>query len=348
LETLSSPIENTGQSVFDLIGGEAGCRRLATDFYARVAMSHALKPLFPGKSVRCATEEFSAFLVQFFDGDPDQTQYRWWLGLRESHARFTISETQRLAWLGLMRQAVHSVIVDAEMQEPLCQFFVAVSMYIVSDEDAIIHHPELRERWLKQIGLDQLVRHVADGRDAEAIELARQFSSQPSIFVGIFAQMMQTRRAPLADFVVSALREDRQLASVKYNGRFFIHLAAGHSCLPVVQELLALGIDPNVEDGGGHTPLYRAASSPSSDSESPIVTALIRGGAKVDHAGGANRSTALHEAARFGSLGATKALLAAGANRFALDKKGLTPYDRAVNCRRAAVAALLSLADASS
>ena len=110
----------------------------------------------------------------------------------------------------------------------------------------------------------------------------------------------------------------------------------------MVEQLLAMGVDPNVVDVGGHTPLYRAASSPSSDTEAPTVSALIHGGAMVDHAGGANRSTALHEAARFGSVGATKALLAAGANRLARDKKGFTPYDRAVNCRRAAVAALLA------
>ena len=342
METLSSLIDTSAQNVFERIGGEVGCRRLAADFYARVAKSRELKPLFPGKSVRCATEEFSAFLVQFFEGDAEQTQYRWWLGLRESHARFTISETQRLAWLGLMGQAVRSVIADTDLQEPMRQFFVAVSLYIVCNEEAVIEHPELRERWLKQIGLDQLVSHISSGRDAEAIASARQFGDPRSVLVGILAQMMQTKREPLINFVVSALQQDPQLAETKYNGRFFIHLAAGHSCLPVVEQLLAMGVDPNVVDVGGHTPLYRAASSPSSDTEAPTVSALIHGGAMVDHAGGANRSTALHEAARFGSVGATKALLAAGANRLARDKKGFTPYDRAVNCRRAAVAALLA------
>ena len=75
------------------LGGETGCKRLAKDFYARVAKSKELKPLFPGKSVRCATEEFSAFLIQSLEGDEEQTQYRWWLSLRESHARFKIGAT---------------------------------------------------------------------------------------------------------------------------------------------------------------------------------------------------------------------------------------------------------------
>ena len=47
------------------LGGEAGCTRLSADFYARVGKDSVLRPLFPGKSLRCATEEFAAFLIQF-------------------------------------------------------------------------------------------------------------------------------------------------------------------------------------------------------------------------------------------------------------------------------------------
>jgi truncated hemoglobin YjbI len=41
-------------------GGEAGCMRLSAEFYARVGQDPVLRPLFPGKSLRCATEEFAA------------------------------------------------------------------------------------------------------------------------------------------------------------------------------------------------------------------------------------------------------------------------------------------------
>ena len=57
-------------NLLEVLGGEQGCKRLAQDFYSRVAKSAELKPLFSGKSLRCATEEFSAFLIQFLDGDP--------------------------------------------------------------------------------------------------------------------------------------------------------------------------------------------------------------------------------------------------------------------------------------
>jgi truncated hemoglobin YjbI len=77
-------------ALLQTLGGEEGCRRLSAAFYARVGEDPVLRPFFPGKSLRCATEEFAAFLIQFLDGDEEQTQHRWCLGLRESHARFQI------------------------------------------------------------------------------------------------------------------------------------------------------------------------------------------------------------------------------------------------------------------
>lgn len=68
-------------TMLEAFGGEAGCRRLSAEFYARVSNDSALKRLFPGKTVRCATEEFAAFLIQFLGGDEEQTQKRWWLSL---------------------------------------------------------------------------------------------------------------------------------------------------------------------------------------------------------------------------------------------------------------------------
>src|SRR6476661_8266766 len=98
--------------ILEALGGEAGCRRLSAAFYARVATDPVLKPLFPGKSLRCATEEFGAFLIQFLGGDEEQTQYRWWLSLHESHARFRISPAQRSAWLTHMRATLEAAPLD--------------------------------------------------------------------------------------------------------------------------------------------------------------------------------------------------------------------------------------------
>jgi len=52
-----------GGDLYQAMGGTAGCRKLAEAFYARVKLDPVLRPLFPGKSMRCAIEAFSAFLV---------------------------------------------------------------------------------------------------------------------------------------------------------------------------------------------------------------------------------------------------------------------------------------------
>src|ERR1043165_8648899 len=86
-------------AVLEALGGEEGCRRLSAAFYARVGKDPVLRPFFPGKSLRCAIEEFAAFLIQFLGGDEKQPQARWWWSLGEPRARFKVGPQARLAWL---------------------------------------------------------------------------------------------------------------------------------------------------------------------------------------------------------------------------------------------------------
>ncbi len=99
-------------TVLEALGGEEGCRRLSAAFYARVGKDPVLRPFFPGKSLRCATEAFAAFLIQFLGGEEEQTQFRWWLSLRESHARFQISPEARRAWLKNMEATLDVTPLD--------------------------------------------------------------------------------------------------------------------------------------------------------------------------------------------------------------------------------------------
>ncbi len=325
-------------SVLEELGGDAGCQRLAKQFYERVAQSDVLKPLFPGRSLRCATEEFAAFLIQFLEGEEAQTQYRWWLSLRESHARFKISEAQRRAWLGLMQEVLDSVVAGPSLRAALVQFFEGVSVYVVGGEEAPVKSGELADRWARQRALDQLIEDLAQGRDLEAMQAARSFVARPSVFVGILARMMALGRPVLVQFAV----ENVMMGA--FNGRTLLHHACSSACWPVVQRMLAMGVDPDVLDSGGHTPLYRVAGCCRDAEGAAIVAALVRAGANVDRAGGVSRSTALHEAARHGSVGVAMSLVAHGANRLAKDRHGFTPLDRARRCRRLAVAEVLTSA----
>lgn len=167
------------------LGGEDGCRRLAVDFYARVATDALLRPLFPGKSLRCATDEFGAFLIQFLGGDEEQTQYRWWLSLRESHARFEISPAQRAAWLRHMQAALRAAGLPEETQAALRQFFQMGAAYVTGDlTPGEPPSEELAARWEEQKKLDQTIAAIAAGHDEEAMALATLFAHRPVVFVG--------------------------------------------------------------------------------------------------------------------------------------------------------------------
>ncbi len=333
---------SNGATVFlTRMGMEDGCRRLARAFYTRVAGSGELKALFPGKSLRCATEEFAAFLIQFLDGAPEQTQYRWWLSLRESHARFEITESQRSEWLRLMTDALVAEIEDFETRNALARFFGVTSRYVIGAEEAAsVDDGELAERWDTQRALDRFAECVATGQDREAISLASRFEPRRSVFLGVLAEMMKAGRDALDEYVLVQVRANSELKDGQYNGRSLLHLAAGYGCFPAVQALLEGGANPNTVDSGGHAPLYRVGPG-HHDSGRQIVEALVAAGADVNHAGGTARSTALHQAARFGFVSVAQALLAPGADASRRDKKGFTPLDRARNCRRPEVAALL-------
>src|SRR5260370_1105385 len=59
-------------ALLESLGGEEGCWSLSEAFYARVGKDPVLRPFFPCKSLRCATEELAAFLIQFLDGAETQ------------------------------------------------------------------------------------------------------------------------------------------------------------------------------------------------------------------------------------------------------------------------------------
>ncbi|MBC8065287.1 MAG: hypothetical protein H7Y17_10680 [Chlorobia bacterium] len=323
------------------IEGEAGCLRLSRDFYARVASDPDLRTLFPGKSLRCATEEFAAFLVQFFDGDESRMQYRWWLSLRESHACFQISESQRSSWLSHMNATLDSSSISDELRVALGSFFNVASTYIVNSNLEYPANPELAELWQRQLSLDRLIEAIVAGRDAEAIALASHHASRRSVTVGILARMMETGREPLVDFALNSLERDASLARARFNGRVLMHFAAGSGCLPVLLALLNMGEDPNVLDQGKHSPLYRAANECGKEVGAQIVCELVRRGACVDHAGGVTRSTPLHAAARRGHQAIAMALIDEGASMEVRDYKGFSPLDRARNCRKLDMAVAL-------
>jgi hemoglobin len=328
-------------SVLKALGGEAGCRQLSEQFYTRVGKDPILRPLFPGKSLRCAQEEFAAFLIQFLGGEEDQTQPRWWLSLRESHARFRIDASQRSAWLRHMRETLERIPLDPETQNALRQFFLNSSAYVIGKDGVEVDHGELAARWSEQRVLDDGIAAIASGRDPEAIHLASRFLSRPAVMVGLFARMVRSGSPRLTQYVIDTVNAEPSLAVRRFAGKSLLHFACGAGCLGVVDSLLRLGTDPNTLDRGGHPPLYSVSNECGSEAGPALVRMLVQAGADVNACGGVTQATALHMAARRGYTATVAALLDCGAAINAKDAKGVTPLQRARNCRRPATAALL-------
>src|SRR6202042_1172357 len=144
------PCMRPRSGLLEALGGEEGCRQLSSAFYARVGKDPVLRPFFPGKSLRCATEEFVAFLIQFLGGDENHTQFRWWLSLRESHARFQIGPGARRAWLRHMEATLDAASMDDATRSALRQFFSRTSAYVIGRDTAGPDHEELAARWSEQ------------------------------------------------------------------------------------------------------------------------------------------------------------------------------------------------------
>ncbi len=333
--------------LFEAIGGAAGCRTLATKFYARVERDLLLRPLFPGTTFRCAIEEFSAFLVQFLGGPSEESQFRWWLSLRESHLRFKIGQKERDAWMKNMIQAFDDAELSGRVRGALLGFFERSSAYVanqghVRGEGKL--SPEVAPRWEVQLAIDQAVAAIRRGDTEAAIALAEGaplrsfFRKDRALFAFLLSLMIQHG---MVDYVSSQLHADPLLAQVRYNGRTLLHTAAASGAPGIVETLLNLGADPNALDGGRHAPLYSVANECQVPAGADITRILIRHGAEVNACDGAKRCTALHMAARRGSVEIAGALLDCGADIEARDSVGETPLRRAVNCNKVEAARLL-------
>jgi hemoglobin len=325
--------EGHGLDLYRAIGGTPGCRALSTAFYARVKQDPLLRPLFPGKTMTCAIEEFAAFLVQFLGGPSEDAQRRWWVSLRESHQRFRIGQRERAAWLGHMVKALEEVPI--EVRGALGAFFEHSSAYVVNREtpqDGL--HPEIASRWKAQRKLDDAVAAVRAGDADRAIALAGD--SLPLLSV-----MLASGQSRLLDYVRERVTGDPSLIRGRFAGRTLLHVAAAQGNLSMVEFLLRLGADPNAMDGGRHTPLYSAGNECQTPGGPDVVRALVRAGAAVDANDGVKHCTALHMAARRGNVEIAVALLDLGADIDARDSLGVTPLRRALNCKKPGVVSLL-------
>lgn len=337
--------------VHHAVGGTETWRRLSVAFYSRVDRDPRIRHLFPGKTLRCAIEELTAFLVQLFGGPSGDSQRRWWLSLSESHQRFKIGQAERAAWMENMIEALGDVPMDKHLRSALREFFERSSAHVVNQGSAVpdSYEPtgdairqEIAERWTSQCELDQVVAAVRAGEAERAILLAENSLLQTqSVLRGVLGMMMGSGNAVMLAYVQEQVTRDPSLVREHYAGRTLLHEASAQGNLTMVELLLRLGADVNAMDGGSHAPLYSLANECGTPEGATVARALIKAGANVNANEGAKRCTALHMAARRGSIEIAAALLDSAAAIDARDSLGDTPLRRAVNCNKTQIASLL-------
>jgi hemoglobin len=289
---------------------------LSAAFYARVKRDPVLRPFFPGKTMRCATEELSAFLIQHFGGPSEDTQHRWWVSLRESHARFKIGPKEREAWLQNMFQTL-----DEHNRGELREFFEQTSAYLI---DLPANVPPAIEQ------MDGAVATIRKGGIPPPID-------NRSVSVGLLGLMIHSGNPVLLTHVRERLVADPTLVNERYGGRTLLQETVGTGNLSLVELLLDLGADLNA---GSHPALYSVANECRTGG-ADIVRVLVAHGSDVNACQNAKRCTPLHMAARRGNVEIAEALLDLGANIEARDSHGDTPLKRALNCRKPQIAELL-------
>ena len=344
--------------LYQTVGGREVCLQLSEAFYARVQQDPVLRPLFPGKSMRCAIHAFAAFLAQFL-GPAEDAQGRWWLSLRESHRRFKIGPRERQAWMRNMVEALEDVPVEEPVRQALRRLFERSSAYLVNTGQGMAEpdtpenpsndpiHGEIAKRWTEQRALDDLVATIRHGDAGRALELTQspalkvRFARDRAVFAHALGLMMGWGNDALLKYVECELLADPALAGVRNRyGRTLLHDACAQASLRMVELLLRLGADANDAAPDGRTPLYCVANERLTGG-GDIVRALVQAGARVDTQVGSKRCTALHMAARRGNTEVAEALLECGADMSVQDTAGVTALGRARNCRKAAVASLL-------
>ena len=110
------------QTLFDLVGGEETFHRLVARFYEGVAADPVLRPRYPEADRGPAEARRRMFLVQYWGGPRTYSEQRGHPRLRMRHAPFAIGERERDAWLRHMRDAVESLSLPPEQEEPLWHY----------------------------------------------------------------------------------------------------------------------------------------------------------------------------------------------------------------------------------
>ena len=117
---------------FDAVGGEETFRRLTERFYQGVAADPLLRPLYPEEDLAGAEERLRLFLIQYWGGPNTYSQRRGHPALRMRHARFSIGQAERDAWLFHMTEAIESLGLEPPLDRMLLEYVTMASSSLIN------------------------------------------------------------------------------------------------------------------------------------------------------------------------------------------------------------------------
>jgi hemoglobin len=110
-------------------------RRLARDFYGRVATDPTLRPLFVEPSLDEPAERLALFLAQYFGGPPNYSLQRGHPRLRLRHLPFRIGRAERDAWLGHMLAAIDATGIAEPARGHMREYFAGTATFLMNAEE---------------------------------------------------------------------------------------------------------------------------------------------------------------------------------------------------------------------
>jgi hemoglobin len=119
------PLETPAPTPYELLGGDAGVKRLVEHFYDLMDLDPEFERLraVHGSSLVGAREKLYLFLSGWLGGPPLYMQRHGHPMLRARHLPFSIGEVERDQWMACMVRAMEEVDVPAELRRPLAAAF---------------------------------------------------------------------------------------------------------------------------------------------------------------------------------------------------------------------------------
>jgi len=119
-------------SFYEAVGGEETFARLVRRFYAGVESDPRLRAVYPSRDLGPAQEHLRLFLIQYWGGPGTYSERRGHPRLRMRHARFSIGEAERDAWLRHMRAALDELDLDQARDEQLWGYLVMAAHSLIN------------------------------------------------------------------------------------------------------------------------------------------------------------------------------------------------------------------------